>query len=119
VRAYDDEEHKYAEDADFFVVEGSDFGRDVISDAVSTASGRVYLSLDIDVLDPSEAPGVGTPEAGGLPFRKLEYLLADLMLTLKPVAVDIMEYSPPNDVSDVTATKVVRTIMHMAAYLKR
>jgi len=119
VRAYDDEERKYAEDADFFVVEGSDFGRDVISDAVSTASGRVYLSLDIDVLDPSEAPGVGTPEAGGLPFRKLEYLLADLMLTLKPAAVDVMEYSPPNDVSDVTATKVVRTIMHMAALLKR
>jgi agmatinase len=89
-----------------------------VADAVSTASGRVYLSLDIDVLDPSEAPGVGTPEAGGLTYRKLEYLLADLILTLRPVAVDVMEYSPPNDVSDITAVKVVRLIMHIAAVLR-
>ncbi|ABP51374.1 MULTISPECIES: agmatinase [Pyrobaculum] len=119
VRAYDDEERKYAEEAGFFVVRGSDFTREVVSDAVSTASGRVYLSLDIDVLDPSEAPGVGTPEAGGLTFKKLEYLLTDLMLALKPVAVDIVEYSPPNDVSDITATKVARLLMHMASLLQK
>ena len=118
VRAYDDEEYKYAEEADFYVLEGGDFTRGDVADAVSTASGRVYLSLDIDVLDPSEAPGVGTPEAGGLTYRKLEYLLADLILTLRPVAVDIMEYSPPNDVSDITAVKVVRLIMHIAAMLQ-
>jgi agmatinase len=118
VRAYDDEEYKYAEEADFYVLQGSDFTRGDVADAVSTASGRVYLSLDIDVLDPSEAPGVGTPEAGGLTYRKLEYLLADLILTLRPVAVDVMEYSPPNDVSDVTAVKVVRLIMHIAAVLR-
>jgi agmatinase len=118
VRAYDDEEYKYAEEADFYVLQGSDFTRGDVADAVSTASGRVYLSLDIDVLDPSEAPGVGTPEAGGLTYRKLEYLLADLILTLRPVAVDVMEYSPPNDVSDITAVKVVRLIMHIAAVLR-
>ncbi|ACB40356.1 agmatinase family protein [Pyrobaculum neutrophilum] len=117
VRAYDDEERRYAEEAQFYVLEGPDFSREDVSDAVSTASGRVYLSLDIDVLDPSEAPGVGTPEAGGLSYRKLEYLLADLILSLKPAAVDIMEYSPPNDVSDITAVKAVRLIMHMASLL--
>ncbi|MGB9703933.1 MAG: agmatinase family protein [Pyrobaculum sp.] len=118
VRAYDDKERRYAEKAGFYVVEGRDFTREAIADAVSTASGRVYLTLDIDVLDPSEAPGVGTPEAGGLSFRKLEYLLADLILTLRPAAVDIMEYSPPNDVSDITATKVVRLLLHVASMLQ-
>ncbi|AAL64069.1 agmatinase family protein [Pyrobaculum aerophilum] len=118
VRAYDDEEREYAENAGFFVVEGRDFTRQVVADALSTASGRAYVSLDIDVLDPAEAPGVGTPEAGGLSFKKLEYLLTDVLMTLKPVAVDIMEYSPPNDVSDITATKVVRILMHMASLLK-
>jgi agmatinase len=53
-----------------------------------------------------------------LTYRKLEYLLADLILTLRPVAVDIMEYSPPNDVSDITAVKVARLIMHIAAMLQ-
>lgn len=119
VRAYDDEEYKYAEETQSFIIEGSDFTRSDVANAISTVSGRVYLSLDIDVLDPSEAPGVGTPEAGGLSFRKLEYLLADLILTLKPVAVDIMEYSPPYDVSDVTAVKVIRLLMHIATLLGR
>jgi len=117
VRAYDDEEYKYAREAGFYVVEGSDFTRSEVADAVATVSGRVYLSLDIDVLDPSEAPGVGTPEAGGLSFRKLELLLADLLLSLKPIAVDVMEYSPPFDVSDITATKVVRILMLISSLL--
>ncbi|MFN7105386.1 MAG: arginase family protein, partial [Pyrobaculum sp.] len=85
--------------------------------AVSTASGKIYLSLDIDVIDPSEAPAVGTPEAGGLSFRKLELVLTDLMLTLRPVAVDVMEFSPPNDISDVTTVKVARLLLHLSSLL--
>lgn len=118
VRAYDDEELQYAEKAGFYVVEG-DFTRREVADALATASGRTYLSVDVDVLDPSEAPGVGTPEAGGISYKKLELLLTDLILALKPVAVDIVEYSPPNDVSDITATKVVGLLMHVAALLQK
>ncbi|MEM0369247.1 MAG: arginase family protein [Pyrobaculum sp.] len=117
-RAYDDIEMTYAKDAGFYIVEGSDFSRENISDALSTVSGRVYLSLDIDVLDPAEAPGVGTPEAGGLSYKKLETLIADVMANTKPVAVDIMEYSPPNDVADITAVKIVRLMLHMASLLR-
>lgn len=117
VRAYDDEEAKYAQEADFYVVEGSRFTRMDVADAISTASGRVYVSLDIDVMDPSEAPGVGTPEAGGLSFQKLEALLIDVLLALRPAAMDIMEYSPPNDVSDITATKVARLIFTATSLL--
>ncbi|MFN3804353.1 MAG: arginase family protein [Pyrobaculum sp.] len=115
VRAYDDEEYQYAKRSDFFIVEGDMFTRREVADAVSTASGRIYLSVDIDVMDPSEAPAVGTPEAGGLSFRKLELVLTDLMLTLRPVAVDVMEFSPPNDVSDVTAVKVARLLLHLSS----
>lgn len=118
VRAYGDEEYTYANGAGFFVVEGSNFGRDAIADAVSTASGRVYVSIDVDVLDPSQAPGVGVPEAGGISYSVLESLVADLVLSLKPIAVDIVEFSPLNDVSDITAVKVSRLLLHVAKLMK-
>lgn len=40
------------------------------------------------------------------------------MANTKPVAVDIMEYSPPNDVADITAVKIVRLMLHMASLLR-
>ena len=56
----------------------------------------VYLSIDIDVLDPAHAPGTGCPEPGGVTFRELAeflYGLADLHV----VALDVMEVSPQVD----------------------
>ncbi len=118
VRAFDREEYLYARESGFYVV-GSDFTRREIADAVSTVSGSVYLSIDVDVLDPAEAPGVGTPEAGGIDYRTLEMLLIDLTLTLKPRALDIVEFSPPNDVSDITAVKVARLLFHASTAISQ
>ncbi|MDQ2803178.1 MAG: agmatinase [Pseudomonadota bacterium] len=62
----------------------------------------VYLSFDIDSLDPAEAPGTGTPEAGGI--RALEALR--LLRTLRGidfVGGDLVEVSPPFDVGTITA----------------
>ena len=61
----------------------------------------VYVSLDIDVLDPAFAPGTGTPEAGGLTSRELLGILrsfADLNL----VGADIVEVAPAYDHAEVT-----------------
>ena len=60
-----------------------------------------YVSLDIDVLDPSFAPGTGTPEAGGLTSRELLNILrafADLNL----VGADIVEVAPAYDHAEIT-----------------
>ena len=64
--------------------------------------GPAYLSFDIDSLDPSQAPGTGTPEAGGITAREALRLLRDLR-GLDFVGGDLVEVSPPFDVGDVTA----------------
>lgn len=73
----------------------------------------VYLSLDLDVLDPSVFPGTGTPEAGGISFQEL--LEAILQIDeLNIVACDINELSPIYDqsgISTAVACKVVREII--------
>lgn len=62
----------------------------------------LYLSVDIDVLDPAFAPGTGTPEAGGLTSRELLAILRGLR-GVNLVGVDIVEVSPSYDHAEVTA----------------
>jgi agmatinase len=62
----------------------------------------IYASIDIDVLDPSHAPGTGTPEAGGLTSRELLGILRGLA-GADIVGADIVEVAPPYDHAEVTA----------------
>lgn len=62
----------------------------------------LYISVDIDVLDPSAAPGTGTVEAGGWLTRELIYLLRSLE-DYPIVGADVVEVSPPFDQSEITA----------------
>jgi agmatinase len=61
----------------------------------------VYVSVDIDVLDPAHAPGTGTPEAGGMTSRELLGILRGLA-GLNVVSADIVEVSPPYDHAEIT-----------------
>lgn len=65
-------------------------------------AGPVYLSFDIDALDPAFAPGTGTPEPGGLSMREAQALLRGLK-GLDIVAGDVVEVAPPYDAAAVTA----------------
>lgn len=68
----------------------------------SIGDGPVYLSFDIDGLDPAEAPGTGTPEAGGI--RAIEALrLLRALRGLDFVGGDLVEVSPPFDPGTITA----------------
>lgn len=64
-------------------------------------SRPVYVSIDIDVLDPAYAPGTGTPEAGGMTSRELLEILRGLR-GLNLVGADVVEVSPPYDHADIT-----------------
>ncbi len=57
----------------------------------------VYLTVDLDVLDPAEFPGTGTQEAGGLRFAELLSSLIEILTRFNVVAVDNVELSPPLD----------------------
>jgi agmatinase len=61
----------------------------------------VYVSVDIDVLDPAFAPGTGTPESGGLLSRELLAILRDLS-GLRIVGADIVEVAPAYDHAEIT-----------------
>ena len=79
----------------------------------------VYVTLDIDVLDPACAPGTGTPEAGGPRFDELLSCL-EALSTLNIVAFDLVEVAPPLDPSGITlgaAAILIREVL--LRYTKR
>jgi agmatinase len=63
----------------------------------------IYLSIDIDVLDPGTAPGTGSPEPGGLTARELLSAIRQIALAVDLVGMDIVEVSPPYDHAEITA----------------
>lgn len=67
-----------------------------------TGDRPVYLSLDIDALDPAQAPGTGTPEIGGLFSWQIQVLLRGLN-GLDFIGMDMVEVAPPFDVAEITA----------------
>ncbi len=92
------------------------FNLDGIEKAVTELQGKnVYLTIDMDVMDPSIFPGTGTPEAGGVQFAEL--LEAVLKLKgLNIVGADINELSPqydPSGVSTAVACKLLRELLLM------
>jgi guanidinopropionase len=62
----------------------------------------IYVSFDIDVLDPSIAPGTGTPEIGGITTREAQKLIR-LLAGLEIAGADLVEVSPPLDPTGGTA----------------
>jgi agmatinase len=69
----------------------------------------VYVSIDIDVLDPAHAPGTGCPEPGGVTFRELAAFLHSLE-GLNVVAIDVMEVSPGLDPANITAAAAAKLV---------
>jgi agmatinase len=91
----------------------SKFGFDGIDDAVNAIRQRpVYLTIDLDVLDPSEMPGTGTPEAGGVRFRELLGAV-EKVFTLNVVACDIVELAPPYDMSGASTALAMKLLREM------
>jgi agmatinase len=76
----------------------------------------VFLSFDIDCLDPAFAPGTGTPEPGGFLPREVLSLLQ--LVTREGLAgMEVVEVSPPYDVADVTSLLASRVIMNVLGTL--
>ena len=91
----------------FRIVTAMDFEELGIAGVVERVRQRIgdaplYVSIDIDVLDPGTAPGTGTPEAGGLTSRELLGVLRGLK-GLKLCAADIVEVAPAYDHAEITA----------------
>jgi agmatinase len=79
--------------------------------------GPVYISLDMDVLDPGYAPGVSHPEPGGLSTRDVLQLIQTLKAPV--VGADIVELNPGRDSSDITAMAAVKFMKEISACMLR
>ncbi|MEU9976770.1 agmatinase [Streptomyces sp. NPDC051014] len=91
----------------FGIVTSSDVLRRGVDETVDALRQRIgdrplYVSVDIDVLDPAHAPGTGTPEAGGITSRELLEILRGLA-GLDLVGGDIVEVAPAYDHADITS----------------
>lgn len=75
------------------------FAADTLPSVTLPKGTPVYLTVDLDVLDPSEFPGTGTPEAGGLSFEVLRRALMDVFARFQVVAFDLVELAPMLDAS--------------------
>lgn len=78
-------------------------------------SGPLYLSVDIDVLDPAFAPGVSHHEPGGLAVRDLLGIIQAIEVPL--VGADIVEYNPKRDINDMTAAVCAKLVKEVSAKL--
>jgi agmatinase len=78
----------------------------------------VYVSIDVDVLDPAFAPGTGTPEMGGFTSRELLRLLRSLD-GLAIVGADVVEVSPPYDVAEITALAAATIVYDLTALMAK
>jgi agmatinase len=95
----------------------------VLAEAIESASGgldgpeQIYLSVDIDVLDPAYAPGTGTPEPGGLTARELLGAVREVTLRTELAGADVVEVSPPYDAAGITAEVAHRVVLEILSAL--
>jgi agmatinase len=92
----------------------------VVADAIAEAldgPDAVYLSVDIDVVDPGMAPGTGTPEAGGMLARELLRAVRQIVGRVELAGMDVVEVAPPYDQGEVTALLAHRVVLEAISAL--
>ncbi len=92
----------------------------VIDQAIDEAlegADAVYLSVDIDVIDPGMAPGTGTPEPGGMLTREVLRAVRRIVSAVDLAGMDVVEVSPPYDHAEVTAAAANRCILEAISAL--
>jgi len=75
----------------------------------------VFVSVDVDVVDPGAAPGTGTPEPGGLSARQLLDAVRRIGMELPVIGLDVVEVSPPYDTAEITAYLANRIVLEALA----
>ncbi|HEV7853193.1 MAG TPA: arginase family protein, partial [Mycobacterium sp.] len=88
--------------------------RDAVAEALAKAD-KLYVSVDIDVLDPAHAPGTGTPEPGGITSADLLRMVRQLCYEHDVAGVDVVEVAPPYDHAELTVNAAHRVVFEALA----
>lgn len=95
------------------------FGLEGIEKALEAIGNRpVYLTIDMDVLDPSVFPGTGTPEHGGVSFKELLAFLIKLQGT-RIIGADLVELAPHYDASGISTAAACKLLRELALVIAR
>jgi agmatinase len=92
----------------------------VVAEAIDQALDGpevIYLSVDVDVIDPGLAPGTGTPEPGGMLTRELLRAIRQVVARVDLAAMDVVEVAPPYDHAEVTAMAAHRCVLEAVSAL--
>jgi len=92
----------------------------VVADAIAEAldgPDAIYVSLDIDVIDPGMAPGTGTPEPGGMLTREVLRAIRQIVGAVELAGMDVVEVSPPYDHAETTAMAANRAALEAISAL--
>ena len=92
----------------------------VVGEAIAQALDGpevIYLSIDVDVIDPGMAPGTGTPEPGGMLTRELLRAVRQVVSAVELVGMDVVEVAPPYDHAEVTAAAAHRCVLEALSAL--
>jgi agmatinase len=106
-------EHMRSYEMTEVVRRGLDACLDEAFEIATDGCDAVFLSVDVDVVDPGMAPGTGTPEPGGLTGRQLLDAVRRCALELPLAGADVVEVSPPYDHADVTAMLANRVVLEI------
>jgi agmatinase len=98
------------------VTDGIDAVMDRVLEEIGDAQ-HLFLSVDVDVLDPAFAPGTGTPEPGGMSTRELLRAVRRLVLAKGLVGMEVVEVSPPYDHAQITAMAAHRVVLEALSAL--
>lgn len=101
IRTLDAHQRKQTNKFNVKSFEMKDFNINLVINHVKQLSGPLYISIDIDALDPSCAPGVSHHEPGGLMTRDILSILQ--AINSEVVGADIVEYNPSRDINNMTA----------------
>ncbi len=82
-------------------------------------TGNVYITVDVDAFDPSQAPGTGTPEPGGLTWRQVVTIIRDVCIHKNVVGADVVEVMPLGNGNIITEFLAARLISKIMAYTFR
>jgi len=113
IRSMSAEEVSSAEKKRIFPAHRLYHDKNLYSKAIDLLSENVYITIDLDVFDPSLIPSTGTPEPGGPEYYEIMHFLRDVAATRNIVGFDVVELcpSPENKSSDFIAAKIIYQLL--------
>ncbi len=113
IRSMSAEELPYADKERIFYAHDLYYKKELYRKAAEKLSGNVYVTIDLDVFDPSLMPSTGTPEPGGPDYFELMHFLKDVAAKKNIVGFDVVELcpSPGNKFPDFVAAKVIYQLL--------